>query len=108
MVLASWCIWLGFPDPAEDLRGTYTTDEELPGIIEVGGGLVNVVGSRLLKIGFREVHEPTQGSIGVIGSRSAGSDKQFGAIFTGEFWVVRFINGFGRMAAPQLAAWSPK
>jgi hypothetical protein len=56
-------------------------------------------------IGGKRLQRPLPGAIGVIGS-SLNIDHQFGAIFDGARWNVRFINKIGQMAASPLAIWS--
>ena len=105
MFLASWALWLGHSDPAQHLRGTYDSDDDFRQIIHAAGGVVPVVERCALAIGGKRLQRPMPGAIGVIGSR-CNIDHQFGAIFDGACWNVRFINTIGPMAAAPLAIWS--
>lgn len=105
MFLASWAIWLGHPDPAQHLRGTYSTDDGFRAIIWEAGGVVAVVESCAASIGGKRLQRPVCGAIGVIGSHS-NVDRQVGAIFDGVRWNVRFMNKIGHMSAVPLAIWS--
>lgn len=105
LFLASWAIWLGHPDPAPHLRDTYDSDEGFRAIICAAGGVVPVVERCVAVIGGKRVQQPVCGSIGVIGSK-ANIDHQYGAIFDGERWNVRFIHSIGPMTASPLAIWS--
>ncbi|WP_223567252.1 DUF6950 family protein [Agrobacterium tumefaciens] len=105
LFLASWAIWLGHRDPAEHLRGTYEDEAGFRSHIEASGSVVSLVGTCAAKIHGKRMQSPYAGSIGVIGS-SRNIYHQFGAIFDGERWLVRFINGVGPMVAKPLAIWA--
>jgi hypothetical protein len=104
MVLADWAVWLGYPDSAAHLRGTYDSDDGFRAIIASHGGAVPLVGKCAASIGLRRVPRPSCGDIGVIGSPS-NIQRQFGAIHDGNGWLVRMHGGFSRMTARTLAAW---
>lgn len=105
LFLASWAMWLGHPDPAPHLRGTYNCDDGFRAIIHAAGGVVPVVERCAGLIGGKRIQQPVCGSIGVIGSK-ANIDHQYGAIFDGTRWNVRFIHSIGPMTASPLAIWS--
>lgn len=105
MFLASWAIWLGHRDPAEHLRGTYDSDDGFRRHIQTAGDVVSLVGRCAGSIGGRRVQRPSCGDIAVIGAER-NIYHQFGAIFDGERWLVRFINGVGPMVARPLAIWA--
>lgn len=105
MFLASWAIWLGHRDPAQHLRGTYDSDEGFRRHIDAAGSVTSLVGACAESIGGKRVQRPFSGAIGVIGS-SRNIYHQFGAIFDGERWLVRFINKVGPMTARPLAIWA--
>lgn len=102
MVLASWAIWLGHPDPASHLRGTYDTEDGFRAIIAAHRGVVPLVSSCLPATAMPTA--PHRGCIGVVGSR-ANIHRQFGAIHDGDGWLVRQRDGFARITARTLAAW---
>lgn len=104
LALAAWAIWLGYPDPAEHLRGTYDSEDGFRAIFVRAGGVVPLVASCAANIGARPVASPQCGDIGVIGS-TVSHERQFGAIFDGERWRVRFTNRYGAMIASPLAIW---
>lgn len=104
LALAAWAIWLGHSDPAEHMRGTYDSEAGYRAIFERHGGVVPFIASCVSRIGARSVATPACGDIGVIGSLTS-YERQFGAIFDGERWRVRFINGYGAMIASPLAIW---
>ncbi|MGO6999020.1 DUF6950 family protein [Rhizobium leguminosarum] len=103
LALADWAIWLGRPDPAPHLRGRYDSEEGFRRIIETEGGLLPVIENCVARIGGRR-GELTAGAIGVIGAK-ANISRQWGAIFDGRRWLVRFVDGFGSMTASALAVW---
>lgn len=105
LFLAAWAIWLGHPDPAQHLRGTYDDEAGFRGIIDGAGSLFAVVDRCALSINAKRLQWPLCGSIGVIGSHT-NIHRQFGAIHDGEGWNVRFIHGVHRMIAAPLAIWS--
>ena len=104
LFLASWAIWLGHPDPAAHLRGTYDSEEGFRAIVERAGSVPVLVGSCVSLIRGRRVRHPACGAIGVIGSAS-NIHRQFGAIHDGERWQVRFKNSVAPMVAAPLAIW---
>ena len=104
LALAAWAIWLGHSDPAEHMRGTYDSEDGYRAIFKQYGGVVPFVASCAAKISAKSIQSPQSGDIGVIGSPTTW-ERQFGAIFDGERWRVRFINGYGAMIAPPLAIW---
>jgi hypothetical protein len=101
--LADWAIWIGRPDPASHLRGRYDSEEGFRRIIEAEGGLLPVIENCVARIGGRR-GELTAGAIGVIGAKT-NINRQWGAIFDGRRWLVRFVDGFGSMTANALAIW---
>ncbi|MGM4909116.1 DUF6950 family protein [Rhizobium sp. 768_B6_N1_8] len=105
LFLADWAVFLGHPDPADHLRGTYEDEEGFRGIVEAAGGLVPVVGFCVEKIRGKRVQRPAAGDIGVIGSPKS-IHRQWGAIFDGARWNIRFENAIGPMTASPLAIWS--
>ncbi|WP_288430199.1 hypothetical protein [uncultured Agrobacterium sp.] len=105
LFLADWAEWIGHPYPAAHLRGTYESEDGFRAIVRSCGGLVPIVARCVERVGGRRIQYPVAGAIGVIGS-ALNSDHQFGAIFDGERWNVRFINSIGPMTAKPLAIWS--
>lgn len=104
LALASWSIWLGHSDPAEHLRGTYDTQDGFQAIVARAGGVVPLVADCAGKIGLKRVQRPLCGAVGVIGSPT-NIQRQFGAIYDGEHWKVRFQNRINIMHGRTLAAW---
>lgn len=105
MFLASWAIWLGHSDPAQHLRGLYSNDDGFRAIISDAGGVVPLVERCAVSIGAKQLRRPVCGAVGVIGS-AVNPLHQWGAIFDGVRWNVRFINKIGPMTAVPLAIWS--
>ncbi|MHC2573964.1 DUF6950 family protein [Rhizobium leguminosarum] len=104
MFLASWAIWRGHPDPAAQLRGTYSDEAGFRSIVTEAGGVVPVVQRCIESIGGRLVDRPKHGVVGVIGSHS-DMTRQWGAIFDGSRWLMRFRDNVGPVAARPLAIW---
>lgn len=105
LFLADWARWLGHPYPACHLKGTYDSDEGFRSIIHKAGGVVPLVAECVSTVGGKLIQHPVCGSIGVIGS-TVNMDHQFGAIFDGARWNVRFIDSIGPLTASPLAIWS--
>ena len=104
LALAEWAIWLGYPDPAQHLRGAYDSEEGFRAIVERAGNVPAVVAPCVERIHGKPLQRPRCGAIGVIGS-AVNIHRQFGAIHDGERWNVRFKNGVGFMTAASLAIW---
>jgi hypothetical protein len=105
LVLADWCMWNGWPDPAADLRGTYHDEAGYQAIIAKAGGAVPFVGGRADRIGLRRSETAVVGSIAIIGSKT-DIQRQWGAIWDGSSWRVRFVNDYPPVKARSLAIWS--
>jgi hypothetical protein len=104
MFPAAWAIWLGHRDPVARWRGTFETEDEFKSIIDAAGGCVPLVSEAAAIIGAKRVQHPTCGDVAVVGSHT-NIHRQFGAIYDGERWLVRFINSIGPMTAKPLAIW---
>ncbi|WP_245277401.1 hypothetical protein [Rhizobium leguminosarum] len=101
---AAWAIWLGHSDPVENWRGAFRTDDEFSQIVATAGGCVPLMAKAAARLGAQRLNAPICGAVGVIGSR-VNINHQFGAIFDGRRWLVRFINKVGPMSAQNLAIW---
>lgn len=104
MFPAAWAIWLGHRDPAARWRGTFETEDEFKAIVTAAGGCIPLVSEAAASIGAKRVQQPSCGDVAVIGSQT-NIHRQFGAIFDGSRWLVRFINSIGPMTAQPLAIW---
>lgn len=104
LALAEWAIWLGYPDPAAHLRGTYEAGDGQLAALRRGDGALGLVRSCAAAIGGVEVMEPSAGCIGVIGSPTVVT-RQFGVIHDGRGWLTRTKNGYERVTARSLAIW---
>lgn len=104
MFPAAWAIWLGHRDPVEKWRDVVRDDDHMRAIVAEAGGCVPLMEEAVLAIGGRPVPHPSCGDVGVVGSHS-NIHRQFGAIFDGECWRVRFIDRVGSMVAKPLAIW---
>lgn len=104
LALAAWLMWNGFPDPAAPLRGSYEDEAGFRLIIAEHGGVVPLVEVHLPPQCLPASH-PERGAIGVLGSPT-NMQRQFGAIFDGDGWLVRVRAGFERVYARKLMSWS--
>lgn len=104
LVLAEWAIWLGYPDPIAEYRGTYSQGQGQIDMLERHGGALPLVQSVALSIGASPVERPECGCIGVVGSLK-NITRQFGVIHDGDGWLTRTPSGFDRITATTLAAW---
>lgn len=103
LVLADWMEWLGYEDCAADLRGTYDSEDGCRSVIAAAGGLRPLI-ERCNRLGLEETEVPTVGSIGLIGSATS-INRQWGAIWNGERWLVRMERGFVPFFAKPLVIW---
>lgn len=104
LALAEWAMWLGHPDPASHLRGTYDSDDGFRAIIAAHQGVSPLVAGCVAQIGGEPVERPLRGDLGVIGS-STNIHRQFGALHDGGGWLVRTARGFERVCARTLRIW---
>ncbi|WP_161796833.1 DUF6950 family protein [Devosia soli] len=109
LLLADWAIACGHSDPAPHLRGQYDTEDGCRAILAAAGGLPNVVQACAASIGLKPLHEPEFGAVAVIGS-ATNSARQWGAIWQGHKWLVRWLAKDGRptwalFAAKPLSLW---
>lgn len=104
LFVADWAMCLGRPDPAEGWRGAYDTEVGFQAIIAAAGGLVPLFEGCAAKVRAKRVQRPVVGDVAVIGS-PINIGKQFGAIFDGARWNIRFINNVGPLTAKPLAIW---
>ncbi|MBC7148075.1 MAG: hypothetical protein H5U22_01745 [Rhizobium sp.] len=104
MVLASWAMWLGHPDPVAEYRGAYSDEAGLNALIDGRGGVLPFVADAVARIGGTRLERARCGAVGVLGSKS-NPRRQFGAIHDGKSWRVRMINDYGAMCAAPLAVW---
>lgn len=104
ILLADWALWLGHSDPASHLRGVYDSDDGFRAIVADAGGLEPVVARCVANIGGRRISAPKCGAVGVIGSQTS-IHRQWGAIFDGGRWLIRFRDDVGPLAARPIAIW---
>jgi hypothetical protein len=104
LALAAWAMWLGHPDPAAHLRGTYEAGQGQIDALVRGGGAVALVAQCAASIGGRPTSTPERGDIGAVGSLK-NINRQFGVIFDGSGWLTRTPKGFERLTARTLSAW---
>lgn len=102
--LAAWAMWLGHPDPASHLRGTYEQGQGQLDVLERGGGAIALVAACASAIGGMPIVAPARGDIGVVGSPT-NITRQFGVIHDGRGWLTRTRAGFCRVSARTLSAW---
>lgn len=104
LIVAEWVKWLGYPDPAEGLRGTYEAGQGQIDVLAKNGGAVGIIERGALMVGAQRVDEPRAGDFGVVGS-ARNITRQFGVIHDGEGWLTRAPDGFKRITARTLAVW---
>lgn len=104
LIVAEWVKWLGYPDPAEGLRGAYEPGQGQLDILAAHGGAVGIIERGALMVGARSVAAPQAGDFGAVGSLK-NITRQFGVIHDGEGWLTRAPDGFKRITARTLAVW---
>lgn len=100
LAMADWAMANGYPDSANDLRGTYATEQECRALLAARGGLIATVAACADRLGLARLHEPEFGCIAVVGSPH-NPDRQWSAIWNGHRWLIRSIEG------PERARWVP-
>lgn len=110
MFAADWVVARTGLDPAEDLRGTYSTAEEANAMVEANGGCVDLVHDRLVGVGWHWIFSgPRDGDIGVIHVRTwpDGVMRMIPAIHQGGLWLSKSLRGIsGGQHVPQ-GIWTP-
>lgn len=104
LFVADWALWLGRSDPAEGWRGSYDTEDGFRAIINAAGGLVPLFEGCAAKVRAKRVQCAAAGDVAVIGSPN-NIGKQFGAIFDGTLWNIRFKHNVGPLTSRPLAIW---
>jgi hypothetical protein len=101
---AAWAIWLGHRDPVENWRGAFSNEAEYQAIVSAAGGCVPLMGAAVAKIEGRPLAVPVCGAVGIIGSPT-NIQRQWGAVFDGNRWLVRFRDNVAPMTARTRAIW---
>lgn len=104
LVLADWLVAKGYPDVAADLRGAYRTEDECRTLISRHGGLVALATSVVGRAGLVPIAVPEPGAIAIIGAAKR-RDRQWGAIWDGRTWRVRWGDVFVGFAAHPIIIW---
>lgn len=104
LALAEWAIWLGYPDPATELRGSYEVGQGQLDMLSKYGGAVSLVRRQALSIGGVPLPAPQLGCIGVVGSPT-NLTRQFGVIHDGRGWLTRTPTGWHGISARALEIW---
>lgn len=104
LAIAAWAIWLGRPDPAAHLRGTYQEGQGQIDLLAGMGGAVAIVDDCLSRISCQRTASPVRGDVGVVGSQTSVT-RQFCTIHDGSGWLTRTSSGFERITSRTLAAW---
>jgi hypothetical protein len=104
---AGWVLAATGRDPAQGLRGTYATATGAHRLILRAGGMVLLVGPRLLAIGCARTDEPESGDVGVVRVPvdASGRTASVGAIRCGAFWAARGERALSYCDFPVVAAW---
>ena len=66
LFIANWSHARLGTDPADDLRGTYSTQGEAEALLEKAGGYFGMMAARLVSAGWRSACEPETGDIGIV------------------------------------------
>ncbi len=104
---ASWVAEVLGVDPAERLRGTYSTQEGAHAILNAAAGLVPFMASHLEPLGYQRVDAPQDGDVGVV-LAPVGTDGDFreiGAIRFGPLWAVLGPHGVAARRLDPVAVW---
>lgn len=103
MFAADWVHAMRGFDPADILRGSYTSEAEAALIIMREGGMRAFAISRLASIGLLETKKPTEGDIGIV----KATDGETFAIKTSRYnWACKGRKGIVIAPFEMLLAWS--
>lgn len=107
---ASWARESIGVDPAEELRGTYTTKDEAHAIIGEYGGELAFIHEHLQRIGAYRVAEAQTGDIGLVLMMAGETPEEatmtkVGAIRFGPLWASIAPGGVRATKADMIAAW---
>lgn len=106
LALAAWMIWLGYPDPATHLRGSYGRGQGQIDVLAANGGAVGLIEACVARHGVCRVGQPRLGDIGALGS-ARNITRQFGVLHDGRGWLTRTPSGWKPLSGPTLAIWRP-
>jgi hypothetical protein len=95
---ADWVVAATGSDPGADLRGTYFDSIGARAVLHAAGGVDLLVGAKLGALGFRRVHAPHDGDIGIVRALTeidagASEFKDIPAIKFGPLWAVMSARG---------------
>lgn len=107
---ADWAMILTGKDPAEGLRGTYTTAEEAHAIVNGYGDILDFMHQRLSNIGMRGkffMNGPQDGDIGLINVKTwPDAEKRWvPAIHQGGLWLSKSLRGIAGVQYSSQAYW---
>lgn len=102
MVLANWVRELTGVDPAPELRGSYSTEQEWRDIVAAAGSMAALVAPLARRAGLRLVHgAPVDGDIAVVRKRGT----EFGGIRYGRGWLLKINSALTVVRAEPLVMW---
>lgn len=103
---ASWVLDQIGTDPAASLRGTYSTELGAHRVIQRAGGLVALIDSKLLPLGFTRTDAPAVGDIGVVRAAiTNGRPADVAAINFSKTWAMLSPGRVVARRADLVAAW---
>ena len=108
---SDWVRMVTGKDPAEGLRGTYSTQDEARAVIAREGGFVPMVRERFERCGLADTFDPQDGDVGIIRVPVGGFQDEMpvvGAILGIRhcgLWVAKAAYGIRAGEFPHLFAW---
>lgn len=102
LMVADWCLFNGYDDPAAAWRRTYDDEASCRALIAQRGDLVDVLDACALSVGMKRITEPEFGCVAVVGSKSV-PERQWGAIWNGARWAVWLGDAVGVQWQPLMA-----
>lgn len=93
LFIANWSHARLGTDPADDLRGTYSTQGEAEALLEKAGGYFGMMAARLVSAGWRSVREPATGDIGIVTMQLGRHRLERPAIYRDGLWLVPWERG---------------
>jgi hypothetical protein len=104
--LADWLVACGYPDPAAELRGRYSTERGCARLLRRQGGLDAVVGACAKRADLVLAQQPCAGDVGLVLAITPRGPVAVGGLCTGPRWAMLSVGGLIVAPMTALATWS--
>lgn len=100
---ADWVHSITGLDPAECVRGRYSSEAQARALMFERGGLTQMVSEEMDRLGFARTSDPISGDVGLVLAPRIGATA---AIRNGERWMFRRSHGLIGVPATAIVAWA--